>query len=186
MAGAVLLGRTLFLRSQRVALNARFRPLSFWVVFSMAFGLMCCCFLTARDRASCSSSLSSSATSEARDLKPTLRHIFFSLPSPLFFVSCLRSHPRGILATGRELGSRSAASVSFHVWLKDARVARLRGEGTMAASRQVTVYRNVRRYIIMNIRGERTAFTAGEERRVVRVGPLAGSGDHNKHAGRTD
>jgi hypothetical protein len=183
MAEAVLLGRTLFLLSQRVALNARFLPLSLWVVFSMALGLMCCCFLTARDRASCSSSLCSSAASEARDLRLNLRQIFFSLSSPDFFVSCLRSHPRGILATGRALGSSSAASVSSHVWLKDARGTRLRGEGTMARGRPVMMSRNVKCYIVTIIRGERMS-CAGRERWVVRVGPLVGSGDHNKHAGR--
>lgn len=125
-------GRTLFRRSQRVALNARF----LLVVFSMAFGLRCCSFLTALDRASGSSS-SSSAGLEARDLRSKRRQIFFSFPSPSFFTSFLRSQARGILASGRVFGSRNAASLWAHVWSKPAACAgwaRLRGEGTMAAT----------------------------------------------------
>ena len=118
----------------------------------MAFGLMCCCFFTALERASCSSSSDSSVVSAARDLRLNRRQIFFSRPSSVFLISCLRSHPRGILAIGREFGSRCAVSVSSHVWWKDARVARLRGEGTMAGDGRVRMLEYMICYIIMNTR----------------------------------
>jgi hypothetical protein len=141
---------------------------------------MCCCLLTALERASFSSSSSSSAVSGARDLVLTLRQIFFSRPSSVFFVSGLRSHPRGILATGRELGSNRVVLVSSHVWLNDARVTRFRGEGTMTSRWHVKMPRNIECYIIINTSTERMS-CKGAEWWVVRVGPLVGSGDHNKH-----
>jgi hypothetical protein len=144
-----LLGSTLFLRSHRVVLNARFLPLIFEAVFSIALGLRCCRFLTALDRASCSSSSSTPVVSSARDLRPTLRQIFFS---SVFFVSCLRSQPRGILATGSEPGSREAVSVSFHVCANGARGARLRGEGTISNDRWVRMLRGKRYYTGANMR----------------------------------
>lgn len=161
-------------------LNARVLPLSFAVVFSIALGLTCCLLFVARDRTSCSSSLSSSAVSGARDLRLTLRQIFLARPSSVFLVSCLRSHPRGILTTGRELGSSKAASVSSHVWLKDARVTRFRGEGTMVTRRHVRMPRSIECYTSTNISRERM-LGEGVERRVVRVNPLVGGGSHNKH-----
>jgi len=136
-----LLGSTLFLRSQRVALKARFLPLSLPAVFSMALGLMCWRLLTALERASCSSSSSASScvVLSLRDLRLNLRQIFFSFPWPTLLTSCLRSQPRGILASGSVLGSKNAASVSSQVVLKVVVVvvvgaARLRGEGTMTST----------------------------------------------------
>lgn len=134
----IILGRTLFLRSQRVALKVVFvLPLGA-VVFSIAFGLTRCSFFTALERESTSSSSSSPVASGARDLKLNRRQIFLALPSPTFFTSCLRSQPRGILERGSEPVSRKAASVSSHVWLNAGPVvvgaARLRGDGTMAAT----------------------------------------------------
>jgi hypothetical protein len=131
-----VLGNTLFLRSQRVALNARFLPPSLLVDFSMAFGLMCCRLLTGLERASYSSSSSASCgASSVRDLRLNLRQIFFSFPSPTLFTSFFLSHPRGILVTGRALGSRNAASVSFQVLLNVVvGVARLRGVKTMTSA----------------------------------------------------
>jgi hypothetical protein len=142
---------------------------------------MFCCLLTALDRESCSSSSSSTVVSGARDFKVVLRHIFFSRPSCVLLVSCLRSHPRGILATGSEFGSSRAASVSSHVWLNDARVARLHGDATMMCTRHVKMPRNRECYIIRNTSTKRLSFEAVEWW-VVRVAPLVGSGDHNKHA----
>jgi len=131
-----VLGRTLFLRSQRVALNARFLPPSLLVDFSIAFGLMCCRLFTGLERASRSSSSSASCgVSSARDLRLNLRQIFFSFPSPTLFTSCFLSHPRGILETGSAFGSRNAALVSFQV-LSNVAVgaARLRGVKTMTSA----------------------------------------------------
>lgn len=97
----------------------------------MALGLMCCRLLTARDRASCSSSSPCSGGGTPRARRLIRRHIFFSFPSPNLLISCFRSHPRGTLATGSALGSRKEASVSSHVCWKGAGCARLRGEGAM-------------------------------------------------------
>jgi hypothetical protein len=108
--------------------------------------------LTALDRASCSSSSSTSVVSSTRDFRPTLRQIFFARPSSVFLVSCLRSQPRGILTTGSEPGSRAAVSVSFHVWSNGARGARLRGEGTMLCDRRLRMLRDMRYYTGANIR----------------------------------
>jgi hypothetical protein len=61
-----------------------------------------------------------------------LRQTFFSLPSRDFEVSDLRSHARGALDTGREEGSKEAASVSCHV-CSNVDVALFRREGAMSA-----------------------------------------------------
>jgi hypothetical protein len=182
MAHRSLLGRALFLRSQRVALNARFLPLAFPPVFSIALGLTCCCLLTARDCASCSCSCSSSIVSVARDRRLNLRQIILSLPSSVLLTSCLRSHPRGILATGKAFGSRKAASVWSHVWSKEARCARLCGEGTMAGGDGIMMLDSIEyRLVTCTPCTETVLRRCGIVGSACRPVEAAATGNHNKH-----
>lgn len=102
----------------------------------MSAGRMRCNFFTGLDRESRSSSSSSSSSVgvgfAVADRVVYLRQTFFGFPSRDSPVSGLRSHARGILVTGREAGSKEAASVSCRAGSKGA-VARLRGESAMEA-----------------------------------------------------
>lgn len=72
---------------------------------------------------------------DVRDRVPYLRQISFFFPLPAVLSSGFRSHARGILFRGSDLGSRKAASVSSHVCANDD--AFLRGDGAMAAMSEV-------------------------------------------------
>lgn len=112
-----LLGSTLLRRSQRVASKACLVPRHEAADLSIALGLMRCNLLTGLARTS-SSGATIVAESHARDLVPYFRHIsflpfFFPLPSVL--TSCLRSHARGTLCMGSDVGSRKAVSDASQV-----------------------------------------------------------------------
>lgn len=65
-----------------------------------------------------------------RDRSVYLRKTFFCLPSRETVTWVLRSHARGALESGREVGSRKEASVSCHVGV-NVDDAGLRGEGAI-------------------------------------------------------